>query len=216
MTDNGLDGRKVLVLPNSPDGLRGSGRRAAVEAEAKLLSNAIADALDRIPIFNRDGQPVLLIDGALRVVNNQMLAWVLEGYFATMHVMERNGRLELEYRGVRANEIALRHMLTAERKHGGLVGCLPMLTVEQPRVAAVAPEQPKSSPLPEVQAEIDAGARTRARYANAGERTRLEAQRGAEVSARHAGRQVAVEEYAARPPGKTDGGAVDPATPPRA
>jgi hypothetical protein len=69
-----LDGRKVLVLPNSPDGLRGSDRRAAVEAEAKLLSNAIADSLDRIPMFNRDGQPVLLIDGALRVVNNQMLA----------------------------------------------------------------------------------------------------------------------------------------------
>jgi hypothetical protein len=189
---------------------------------ALLLSTAIADALDKIPAFNRDGQPVLLIDGALRAVNNQMLAWVLEGYFATPHVVEREGRLALEYRGVRANEMVLRHMLTAEQKHGGLAGCLPPLVIEQPRTA-VAPEQPlvTTSCLPEVQRELDAGAANVAKHADAGARLELEKARGAETLAKYEGRRAAVEtapveEYAARPSGKINDGAVDPASPPRA
>jgi hypothetical protein len=194
MANENRDGRRVLVLPNSPDGLRGSDRRAAVEAEAKLLSNAIADSLYRIPIFNKGGQPVLLIDGALRVVNNQMLAWVLEGYFATPHVVETAGRLELEYRGVKANEMVLRHMLTTEEtKYGGLLGRLPRLVVETPQTAVEEKPRKATSNLPEVQVELDAGARQVARHANTKARLELEKARGAEVVARNEGRQVAAE-----------------------
>jgi hypothetical protein len=196
MADNGLDGRKVLVMPNSPDGLFGPHRRAAVENMALLLSAAIADALDRIPVFNRDGQPVLLIDGALRAVNAELLGWLLEAHFTTPHVVERAGRLELEHRGVRANEIVLRHMLvTEEAKYGGLLGRLPMLTVEQPQTTVEEKPREATSCLPEVQAELDAGARQIARHANSGaERTRIEIERGREVSERHRrGRQATAE-----------------------
>jgi hypothetical protein len=59
----------------------------------------------------------------------------------------------------------------------------------------VAEEKPQeaTSALPEVQAEMLAGARQVARHGNTAERTRLEAQRGAEVSARHAARQGKAE-----------------------
>jgi hypothetical protein len=218
-------GRKVLVMPPNTDGLRGPHQRLAVEAEAKLLSAAIADTLDRIALFNRDGQPVLLFDGTLHVVNSQKLGWVLHGYFATMHVVERGGRLEIEYRGVRTNELVLRHMLTAEGKYGGLVDKLPVLVIERPQVMTAptaAPEQPQSC-LPEVQAEMLTGARQVARYADAGRQRELEMARGREVVARHAARQVKAETPAVVEesipvfaPAEANDGAVDPARPQQA
>jgi hypothetical protein len=187
-------GRKVLVLPVNPEGLLGPHRRAAVETMASFLSAAIAGSLDRIPMFDRDDQPVLLFDGALQVVHSRMLAWVLDGYFATPHVVQRGGRLEVEYRGVVVNEMVLGHMLREEEtKRGGLLGHLPRLVIEQPQIAVEEKPQEATSNLPEVQAEMLAGARQVARHGNTAERTRLEGQRGAEVSARHAARQVRAE-----------------------
>jgi hypothetical protein len=189
-----LEGRKVLVMSPSSDGLRGPHRRAAVEAEALLLSAAIAGSLDRIPMFDRDGQPVLLIDGALRVVNAELLGWLLESHFTTPHIVQKAGRLELEYRGVRTNEMVLRHMLvTEEAKYGGLLPRLPPLVIERPQVMA-AEEKPQEamSNLPEVQVELAAGAAQVARHADAGARRELEMRRGAEVVAKYEGRQAAV------------------------
>jgi hypothetical protein len=215
-----LEGRKVLVMGPSSDGLRGQHRQAAVEAEALLLSSAIADSLDRIPMFDHGGQPVLLIDGALRGVNAELLGWVLEAQFTTRHIVEKVGRLELEYRGVRANEMVLRHMLVTEQaKYGGLLGRLPPLVIERPQVMA-AEEKPQvaTSNLPEVQVELLAGARQVARQGNSADRTRLEAARGAERVAYFEGRQAAVEpsaaeEYTMHMPGKADDS--DPASPPQ-
>jgi hypothetical protein len=215
--------RKVLVLPGSPEGLFGPHKRGAIETMASFLSAAIADSLDRIPMFDRDGQPVLVIDGALRVVNSRMLAWVLDGYFATPHVVERVGRLEVEYRGVVVNEMVLGHMLREEEtRRGGLLGHLPRLVIEQPQMMPVEKKpEVASSPLPEVQVELAAGAAQVARHGNTAERTRLEGQRGAEVVARNEGRQAAsakepvVEEsYPAYLPDKTNDG--DPAGAPQA
>jgi hypothetical protein len=185
-----LEGRKVLVMPPASDGLRGQHRRTAVEAEALILSSAIGDSLERIPMFDHGGQPVLLIDGALRGVNAELLGWVVEAHFTTPHIVERAGRLELEYRGVRANELVLRLMLvTEEAKYGGLLGRLPPLVIERPQVMATE-EKPQEamSNLPEVRVEQLAGQRQVARHGNTAEKTRLEAQRGAEVSARLRGK----------------------------
>jgi hypothetical protein len=222
MANNTLDGRKVLVMPNSPEGLFGPHRRAAVETMALLLSAAIADSLDRIHMFNRGGQPVLLIDGALRVVNNQMLAWILEGYFATPHVVENEGRLELEHRGVVVSEMVLRHMLTTEEaKYGGLLARLPRLVVERARAAVEEKPGKATLNLPEVQAELEAGAREVARRANDAEQTRLETEQGARVVARHEGRQVAVETPVEESipvfaPAEANDVTGDPTSPPRA
>jgi hypothetical protein len=160
---------------------------------ASFLSAAIAGTLDRIALFNRDGQPVLLFDGMLHVVNSERLACVLDGYFATVHVVQLGGRLELEYRGARTNELVMRQMLTAESKHGGLVEKLPPLVIERPQVAVEEKPQEATSSLPEVQRELEAGARQVARHADSDKKRELEMKRGAEVVARHAGRQVAVE-----------------------
>jgi hypothetical protein len=214
--------RKVLVLPGNPEGLFGPHRRLSVETMASFLSTAIAGSLDRIPMFDRDGQPALVIDGTLQVVNSQMLAWVLDGYFATPHIVERAGRLEVEYRGVVVNEMVLGHMLREEEtKRGGLLGRLPRLVIEQPQVMAVEETpQEASSVLPEARAEMLAGARQVARHANAGAQRELEMRRGAEVVARHAGRQIAVEtpveEYPVQLPAEANDGSADPAAPPQA
>jgi hypothetical protein len=219
-------GRRVLVMSLSSDGLRGPHQRLAVEAEAKLLSNAIADALDRIALFNRNGQVLLLFNGALHVVNSQRLAWILESYFATAHVVQLGGCLELEYRGCKTNELVLRHMLTAEGKYGGLVEKLPPLVIERPQLAAEEKPQEATSNLPEVQRELEAGARQVARHGDSADRTSFEATRGAEVVARNEGRQVAAdpsarepiaeESYPAYLPDKTNDGIADPARPPQA
>jgi hypothetical protein len=212
--------RKVLVLPGNPEGLFGPHKRGAIETMASFLSAAIADSLDRIPMFDRDGQPVLVIDGALQVVNSRMLAWILDAYFVTVHVVQRGGRLEVEYRGVVVNEMVIGHMLREEEsKRGGLLGHLPRLVIERPQVMA-SEEKPQAatSNLPEVQVELAAGAAQLARHGNTAERTRLEGQRGAEVSARHAARQAAaeapVEEYTMHMPDKA--GDSDPAGGPQA
>jgi hypothetical protein len=182
-------GRKVLVLPGNPEGLFGPHRRNAIETMASFLSAAIADSLDRIPMFDRDGQPVLV-----QVVNNRMLAWVLDGYFCTMHVVERAGRLEVEYRGAAVNEMVLGHMLREEEtKRGGLLGRLPRLVIERPQVMAVE-EKPQvaTSNLPEVQRELAAGAAQVARHADADKKRELEMARGAERVAYFEGRRAPI------------------------
>jgi hypothetical protein len=115
------------VLPGNPEGLFGP---------------PIADSLDRIPMFDRDGQPVLVINGALEVVHSRMLAWILDAYFVTVHAVQRGARLEVGYRGVVFNEMVLGHMLREEEtKRGGLLGRLPKLVIEQPQVKLWQPKK---------------------------------------------------------------------------
>jgi hypothetical protein len=228
MGDNGLDGRRIVVMPTSAEGLRGQQRDAAVKNEALVLADAIVNALDVIDLFEHQGGLVLVASGELRPVNSELLRWIVEATFVTKHVVRKLPGLghEVELRPVNPNEMSIRAMLTKEPREGGLISRLPVLNVETQGFAAPAAPVEKeiaSSPLPEVQAELLAGARTSARYANAAERTRLEAQRGAEVSARHAARQVKAEtpavveeSYPVYPPAEANDGAVDPATPPQA
>jgi hypothetical protein len=195
MANDGLDGRKVLILPPAADGLRGPHRTAAVQAQALYLSDAIAGALDRIPIFEHDGQPVLLVDGALRTVTNEVLRWTLEGYFATPHLVERGGRLELEYRGVQPNELVTRAMLTAEPKQGGLLGKLPRLEIERPQQAMAAPVVEQAPVRDERgQLEFEGSQRALARFANPEQRRELEMRKGAERVEWHRQRQQAAVE----------------------
>jgi hypothetical protein len=218
MANDGLDGRKVLILPPAAEGLRGQHRTSAVQAQALCLSDAIAGALDRIPIFEHDGRPVLLVDGALRTVNSEVLRWTLEGYFVTPHLVQREGRLELEYRGVRPNEMVARSMLTAEPKQGGLLGKLPRLEIEQPRQQAAPPAEPRPVVMDGSKEAVERarGQEVLARFTNPEERTRLEMARGAEVLAKYQSQRAAVETPAVEEHpvfiDKTDDSPVDPAS----
>jgi hypothetical protein len=148
-----------------------------------------------------------------------VLGWVLEAHFTTPHVVQLGGRLELEHRGCKTNELVLRHMLTAEGKHGGLVDKLPVLMIERPQIMA-AEEKPQAatSNLPEVQRELTAGAAQVARHADADKKRELEMARGAERVAYFEGRQAAAEapveeSYPVHMPGKIDDS--DPASSPQ-
>jgi hypothetical protein len=137
---------------------------------------------------------VLVANGELQAINAGYLRTIVESLFVTKHIVRKGLRHEVEYRPANPSEAAVRALLRADQSDGGLLGRLPPLVVEEPQAAVEEkPQEVMSSPLPEVQAEFEAGRRTAARYADSAERTRLEAQRGAEVSARYAARQAAVD-----------------------
>jgi hypothetical protein len=179
-------GKKVLVMPTSADGLRGSDRQIALNAEAIYLRDALLGSLELIDVFEEHGSPVLVADGQLRPVGARELRWLVEELFVEKYTVRTvGGQYQVEYRPVRPSEAAIRTMLTAEAKYGGLIGKLPPLTVE-PQMS-VAPEP--ASVLPDDHPEILASRRTQARFANPDARRDLESARGREVSARYARQQ---------------------------
>jgi hypothetical protein len=229
MGNSELEGRRVIVMPLTADGLRGQQRDSVTKAEALVLRDAIAGALDILDLFQHEGSIVLVANGEIRNVNSELLRWLIEATFMEKHVVRTfpGLRHEVEYRPVNPSEMAVRALLTKEPRDGGLVGVLPPLVIERPQVLA-REEKPEvaTSNLPEVQVELTAGAAQVARHGNTAERTRLEGQRGAEVVARNEGRQavvdpsarepIAEESYPAYLPDKTNDGAADPARPPQA
>jgi hypothetical protein len=179
-------------MPNSADGLRGQQRDAATKSEALVLADAICGALDIIDLFQHEGGVVLVANGELQVVHAGHLRTIVESLFATKSVVQREGRLEVNYPPVSPSEMSIRAMLTKEPRDGGLIGRLPILQIEQLRVAqpeTVAPPEPVFIPGSREEAEYLTSKRVAARYANPGARTELESQRGAEVSARYARQQ---------------------------
>jgi hypothetical protein len=192
-----LDGRRIVIMPGSPDGLRGSARDSAVKAEALVLSDAIAGALDIIDLFEHDGGVVLVANGEVRNVSSELLRWLIEATFVEKRVVRTllGLRHEVELRPVSPSEMAVRAMLTKEPREGGLIGRVPVLQVETPqREVAPPPEKPLMVLNP---AELEAGRRQVERYTAyaSDERRRLEMERGAQVVERHSqGRQAVREE----------------------
>ena len=195
MGNNELAGRRVLMMPKNPDGLRGQQRDTATKVEALALQKAIIDSLDILHLFDEGERPVLVAGGEVRNIGSEQLRWIISETFVTKHVVRKLPGLkcEVEHRPVYPSEMAVRALLTKEPNEGGLRGKLPVLEVEtQGFTAPAAPEPPAALGLPDDPPEILAGRRTAARYADSDKKRELEMKRGAEVVERYRrGQQVA-------------------------
>jgi hypothetical protein len=176
MANDELAGRTVVILPGGADALRGPARTIAVTAQAQVLANAVVNALDRIDLFEIDGGLVLLVDGDLRPVSNEILREVIRENFVTKQLrIAADGAVEKSYAPVEPAETAIRQMLTAPVKEGGLIGRLPPVQVTTaPQVAA----EPQAG-LPDDHPETIAGRRALARHAGIGTHQEIEAGRAA-------------------------------------
>jgi hypothetical protein len=128
-----LNGRTVVLLPGSADGLRGPARTTAITNEARALADAITARLDCIDLFDDGGQLVLIAGGGLHNVNAQILREIIRTNFATKHIVMTGAGLAVEYRLVEVGELVIRTLLTAPPNQGGLVGRVPAMTMEPPR-----------------------------------------------------------------------------------
>jgi hypothetical protein len=72
----------------------------------------IVGALDRIDLFELNGQLVLLVNSELRNLNNELLRTLLRENFASKHLVTAGAGLGVEFRP----------MLTAPPTDGGLLG----------------------------------------------------------------------------------------------
>jgi hypothetical protein len=214
MGNNELAGRRIVVMPPTADGLRGSSRDIALKNEAVVLRDAIIGALDVLDLFQSEGGIVLVANGEVRNVSSELLRWLIEASFVEKVVTRTLPGLkhEVEFRPLNPSEMAMRALLRAEPREGGLIGLLPVLNVETQGFAApVTPveKETASSPLPDDHPEVLASQRTTARYADAAARTELEKARGAERVAYYEGRQapetpIVDESYPAYLPGKAE------------
>jgi hypothetical protein len=196
MANDGRDGRKVLILSNTADGLRGSARDNAAQAEARVLTDAIVDSLDRIDLFQHENGIVLVANGKVQTVSSAELRWIIEASFVqkcTVRKILATGAIghEIEFRPIRPSEMAVRTMLTKEPKYGGLLGRLPPLEIEEPRQEVAPAIAPIAMDGSKEAVELARGKQVLARFANPDERRELELARGAEILARFANRQQA-------------------------
>jgi hypothetical protein len=153
----------VVILPGSPDGLRGSARTLAATAEAKVLAGAIAGRLDRIDLFEMDGGFVLLAAGELRPVGGEALRGIIRSNFVTKNLrIGAGGTVEKVFVPVEPSEGAIRQLLTAPVREGGLQGLLPPVIMAAPRQHE--PQQPVNL-LPETRREVEQGRAVSARHA---------------------------------------------------
>jgi hypothetical protein len=185
MADDQLDGRKIVILPGSADGLRGPARTIALTAEARCLADAIVARLDRIDMFELNGALVLLAGNELHGVNREVLREVVRANFATKHLVTAGAGLSVEFRPVEVSELVVRTLLTAPPQDGGLIGRVPAVMMEAPRQTAAEEVAMPSDPL-----EAARGAQVLARHAAAGdERTPQEIERGRQRAAEFAGQE---------------------------
>jgi hypothetical protein len=174
---NKLDGRTVVILPASADGLRGPQQSLALAREARALADAIVGALDRIDIFDDNGGLMFLARGGLHPVNAEVLRAILRANFASKHIVNVATGLEVEFRPVEPGELVIRTLLTAAPQDGGLLGRLPKVIVERPQADHTsAPEEVGVVPD---SVEAEAGRRALARHDGRSERLKEEMEAGA-------------------------------------
>jgi hypothetical protein len=198
------DVRRIIAnMPRSSDGLRGQQRDSATKVEALALQSAICGALDVLDLFDEGGRVVLVANGELQAINAKYLRVILESLFATKAVVRKLPGLkyEVEYRPINPSEAAVRALLRADQRDGGLLGRLPVLVVETQGFAALSLAPPAAPGLPDDHPEVLASRRTQTRYADSDARRELEIARGREVGERYRLRQQAA--------------AVDPSTKPQ-
>jgi hypothetical protein len=176
MANDELAGRTIVILPGSAGAPRGPARTIAVTAEARVLADAIAGALDRIDLFEVNGGLVLLIDDELAPVSNEIMRKVLRENFVTKQLrIAAGGAVEKAYTPVEASEGVIRQMLTAPPKEGGLLGRLPQVQVTAAPQEVAEPQVL----LPDDHPEVVAGRRAAARHAGMGTQQEMEAGRAA-------------------------------------
>jgi hypothetical protein len=147
----------------------------------KALADAIVARLDRIDLFDDGGQLVLIAGGRLHNVNGEVLREILRPNFATKHLVTAGAGLSVEYRPVEVSELVMRTLLTAPPQDGGLIGRVPLVTMEAPRqVTAVEETAAVTNP-----AEHAAGQAALMKHAGAGgQRLREELEAGRQALAR--------------------------------
>ena len=193
MANDELNGRAVInfyqgVLPQS-----GPDRKSAIDAEARVLTNALAGIPDKVNLFDHEGQIVFLApDGRLCVVGEGLLTTIIRENVVTIGLRpgKEPGVYEKSYIGFEPNIMAVRTLLREEPSKGGLIGRLPLALVESPRQPPAA-ETPPEIPATIDPAEIEAGKRAAARWAGLGspERLQQEIEAGQRAAARAAARQ---------------------------
>jgi hypothetical protein len=144
MADDQLNGRRVVILPGSADGLRGQARTTATTAEAKVLSAALA-GMDEVHLFEVDGRTMLLAGGGFHIVNAEVLQEIIRTNLVQKGVRNAGTAAapvyEVELRPVEANALTLRIMLTEPAEKGGLAGRLPVVALEELRPQGAAPQE---------------------------------------------------------------------------
>jgi hypothetical protein len=170
-----LGGRTVVILPGCADGLRGPAKTLAITGEARTIADAIVGRLDRIDIFEANGQLVFLAQGGLHNVNAEVLREIIRTNFVSKCIVNAGTGLSKEYRPVEVGELVVRTLLTAPPRDGGLIGRVPMAAMEAPRQAVEEAAVVHSNPI-----EHAAGQRALAKHSGgaSGERTQQEIARG--------------------------------------
>jgi hypothetical protein len=170
-----LDGRAIVILPSSADGLRGPARTIAITAEARGLSDAIVARLDRIDLFEDEGRLKLLVNGGWQIVTGEVLRGIIRGNCAHKCLVTTATGLAVELRPVEPSELVIRTMLTAPPRDGGLLGRVPAAVIEPPRAQEVA-----AAAVPPMEGiEFEAGQRALAKHAERGkEQLRQEIEAG--------------------------------------
>jgi hypothetical protein len=188
------DVRRIITnMSRSAPDLRGQQRDSATKVEALALREAICEALDVLNLFEDNGRVVLIAKGELQAVNAEYLRVILESLFVTKAVVRKLPGLKYEVElAINPSEAAVRALLRADQRDGGLSGKLPRLVIEQPQVAVE--ENPPAAPvLPNDHPEALAGRRTVARYADSDKKRELELARGAEMVRRYQGQRATSE-----------------------
>jgi hypothetical protein len=78
--------------------------------------------LDRIDLFDDNGQIVFLAQGGLHNVTGEVLRAIIRAHFASKHIVNVATGLGIEFRPVEPSELVVRTLLTAPPRDGGLIG----------------------------------------------------------------------------------------------
>jgi hypothetical protein len=198
MANDALGDRKIfasgfdfLAQPWNTD------EKYALNRALPRLAGAVAEACD---LYDVDGQVIGLAAGKLDIVTPAILGKMI-GENLVRKSVRNTGTIEQpvferEYRPVAVSEANIRRLLTD--KEYGLAGLLPRLEAADVTPRGAEPPAVETPPEPEAPAtinpaEIEAGKRTAAKWAELGsaEQTKIEREQGARVAAKHKARGAA-------------------------
>jgi hypothetical protein len=105
------------LMPKTPDG------RVLVNLDGDAVANAraVGDALveSDLDLFNVDGRPVLVDNGALVPVAGKVLSEVVSKHLATKQLVNREGKWAVAYKPVACDDRMLRILLNGKDPRTG-------------------------------------------------------------------------------------------------
>jgi hypothetical protein len=108
--------------------------------------NRLADAISisEAPLFSKDGDAVLIVEGADVILNPTALGATVERHIVTKAVVDREGKFEVTYPPCRPDDKTLRSLLMAETlEQGNLAKRLPKMPGKEQRLTETQLEQVK-------------------------------------------------------------------------